>query len=97
MPAACCGQCMGRDGLCQIFGGIWAPPLGTPSAARYMCSNLIGEPRRFKWCPQPAGLYSGNCAMSHTSFFSSCIAENVFALVRALKLKTLNAELVLNI
>ena len=31
MPTACCRRCMGRDGLCPIFGGIWAPPLGTPS------------------------------------------------------------------
>ena len=22
MPAVCCGECMGRDGLCRIFGGI---------------------------------------------------------------------------
>ena len=66
MPTACCGRCMSQDGLCRIFGGIWAPPLGTPSEARYICSSLIGKPRRFEWRPETAGLRSGHCAMSHT-------------------------------
>jgi len=66
MQTARLGQCVGRDGLCQIFGGIWAPPLGTPSEARYICSSLIGKPQRFKWCPKPAVLRSGHCAMCHT-------------------------------
>ena len=66
MPTACCGQCMGRHGLCQIFGGIWAPPLGTLSEARYICNSLIVKPRRFKWCPEPADPRSGHCAVSHT-------------------------------
>ena len=49
------------------FGGIWTPPLGTPSEARCtVCSSLIGKPRRFEWCTEPAGLRSGQCAMSHT-------------------------------
>jgi len=98
MPAACCGRCMGQDGLCQIFGGIWAPPLGTPSEARYICSGLIGKPCHFKWCPEPVGLHSGNCGMYHTRrSFHRASLKMYFALVRALKLKTLNAKLVLNI
>jgi len=52
MPPTCCGR--------------WVLPIEMPSAARYMCSNLIGEPRRFKWCAEPAGLRSWNCDMSHT-------------------------------
>jgi len=66
VPTACCGRCMGRDGLCRIFGGICAPPLDALSEARYIYSSLIGKPRRFEWCPEPAGLRSGQCAMSHT-------------------------------
>ena len=66
MAIACCRRCMGRDGLCRIFGGIWAPPLGTPSEERYMCSSLIGKPQRFEWYPEPAGLRCGHCIMPHT-------------------------------
>jgi len=66
VPTACCCRCMGREGLCRIFGGICALPLGAPSEARYIYSSLIGKPRRFEWCPEPAGLRSGHCAMYHT-------------------------------
>ena len=55
------------ESCCQIFGGIWAPPLGTPSEARYICRSLIVKPRRFERWPEPAGPRSRHCAaMSHT-------------------------------
>jgi len=42
----------------------------TPSEARHVCSISIGKPRRFECCPEPAGLRSGHCAMSHTCLSS---------------------------
>jgi len=54
------------NGLCPIFGGIWAPPLASLSEVHYICSSLVGKPRYFKWCTGQAGLRFGHCAMSHT-------------------------------
>ena len=63
------GNCMllavhGPRWAVSVFDGIWAPPLGTPSEAHYICSSLICRPRRFEWCTAPAGLRSEHCAMS---------------------------------
>jgi len=66
MQTARLGQCVGRDGLCQIFGGIWAPPLGTSLEARYICSSLIGKPRHFEWCTKPAILRAAERSLSGT-------------------------------
>ena len=57
-------SCHLRPTTPRTFGGIWTPPLGTPSEARDTCSSLIGKPRRFEWCTEPAGLRSGHCAIS---------------------------------
>ena len=62
-----CRSCAPRGPKwCRIFNGIQAPPPGTPSDARHVCSSPIGKPRRFECHPERAGRRSGHCAMSHT-------------------------------
>jgi len=74
LPTACCGRCMGRDGLCRIFGGIYAPPLGALSEARYIYSSLIGKPRRFEASRASGSALWAVCYVPHTSLFTSRIA-----------------------